>query len=381
MKIRILVVLPNDQSGGAEQYLKMLVSNIDNSQIDIFFLSKHYGDLWNEVPSNISLNYQNVENKFISVISFFLKILFQKNKKYDYIFSSHVYINGLIGLFIGMGLLKKKYFVARESTSIFLRFKGIKLKSYKLFYWLGYRQIDLLICQTDLMKNQLTKGLPIIDSLTNVVVIPNPIDIDLISKKIENSFIKDLPKEYLISAGRFIPIKGFANLINIFSQIKIKNPDLFLIILGNGPDHEILKKSIKNLNLEDSVILPGYVQNVYPYFKNASVCIVPSIIEGFPNVLLQMMSQNNKVVSTLCAGGIESIPNIYTCQSNNNSALREKIETALSTETNNRQIFDTYLKERNIKSFIKKINHELEVSTTEELIPINLPIAKDMEIK
>jgi glycosyltransferase involved in cell wall biosynthesis len=210
------------------------------------------------------------------------------------------------------------------------------------------------------MKNQLVKGMPKIEGYTKIEVIPNPIDTNLIIKNANKAGPGDLPKKYVVAAGRLIQLKGFDNLIYVFAEIRIKHPDLSLIILGDGPENKTLKDIIKKTKLDDAVILPGQVKNVYPYFKNASVCVVSSITEGFPNVLLQMMSQNNKVVSTLCAGGIEDIPGIYTCQTQNNEALREKIELALNTDKDNRDVFKDYLDIRSIKHFIKSMNYHLE---------------------
>src|SRR5690606_6722773 len=137
----------------------------------------------------------------------------------------------------------------------------------------------------------------------------------------------------------------------------VRHPDLKLIILGEGTERENLEALAKELGIMESVLLVGFQDNVYPYFRHASVCVVSSIIEGFPNVLLQMMSQNDKVVSTLCAGGIEDVPCIHTCEINNSEDLAIKIEYALKTDAkSNREVFDRFLETRSVASFIEQIN-------------------------
>ena len=67
----------------------------------------------------------------------------------------------------------------------------------------------------------------------------------------------------------------------------------------------------------------------------AKVCIVSSLVEGFPNVLLQMMSQNEKdSINHLC-GGIENINGLFTCSPNNIDALAQKINEALFARNTN----------------------------------------------
>src|SRR5690606_20880375 len=117
-----------------------------------------------------------------------------------------------------------------------------------------------------------------------------------------------LPNNFIVTAGRLIHEKGYDILINAFAELKEKYPDLKLIILGYGDLKQELIYLATSLNIEQDVIFWGFVENVYPFFKKAKACVISSRVEGFPNVLLQMMSQNSNVVSTTCAGGIDTIP-------------------------------------------------------------------------
>lgn len=364
--MRILILLPNDTMGGAEQYLKMVASYHKSDIIDIYFLNKKLKNSWEDSSPLTTLHYSKYSRKYISVFLLILNLVRSKNKSYDYIFTSHVYTNGLIGILLGLGLIGTKHFVARESTSIFLRYTGLKLLSYKIFYWIGYRKVNLLISQTELMKNQLITGFPKITKLTKIEVIPNPIDVDLITKKASCTTKITLPENYIVSAGRMIPEKGYDILINAFSKLRPQFKDLKLLILGDGIERTNLEGLVTKLKLEDDVLLPGFVDNVYPYFKKATICVVSSRVEGFPNVLLQMMSQNSKVVSTLCAGGIENIPGIRISETNSEKELQKAITLALNSHEDNRNLFDEYLHRRNISSFMTKVNHYLNSEKTKK---------------
>lgn len=357
---KILIVLPTDALGGAENYLKMIALHYKKHDVEVFVFKNEGHSLWDDIKELVKLRFMSKTNIFVGLIQFCFIMLF-KRKKYDYIFTSQVYINGLIGILKSLGIVKSRYFIARESTSIFLRFKGRKLWFYKNVIQLGYINMDLLICQTEEMKQQFIKHFSKIVKRTKICVIPNPFNLN-ISKKLSNSKLKmNLPDEYIVSAGRFIELKGFDLLIESFSKLKIIYPSLKLVLLGEGELLENYKIQAKSLNISNSIIFPGFTNNVYAFFKHAKMCVVSSRIEGFPNVLLQMMSQNTKVVSTRCAGGINDIKGIFTCDVNDLSSLTNAMKNCMVSETiENRNKFDKYLKSRSIESFVKKIDQYLK---------------------
>ena len=99
----------------------------------------------------------------------------------------------------------------------------------------------------------------------------------------------DIPEldNTIVAAGRLKEIKGFEELIEAFAYAQLDGTRL--LILGEGPLRPMLESKVQELNAADVVSLPGSVRNPMPYFKLAKGCILSSRIEGFPNVLLEMM--------------------------------------------------------------------------------------------
>jgi glycosyltransferase involved in cell wall biosynthesis len=356
----VLVVLPTGGLGGAEQVLKMIAKfHSDKCNVEIFFLTKIQIENWRDLDSNnVEIKYINTRSFYLGGACFLLRKIFSK-KTYKYVYSSQVLITGIIGLLLKGKFLFSEKFIARESTLIFDRFTGFKYFLYEKMYQIGYRKIDLLICQTDYMKNKLVEALPKLSKKINIQVIPNPVNFNDISLEgnIDESF-----GQFIVSAGRLIPEKGFDLLIKAFKAIKKTHPTLKLVILGEGQKRLELENLIEEVELKEDVILKGFVKNVYPYFNQAAVCVVSSRIEGFPNVLLQMMYQNTKVVSTKCAGGIEDIEGVSIAETNNVMSLANALQISLEQNTESNRIgFDKNLKERSIENFIKKM--ELHLST------------------
>lgn len=353
---KVLIVLPNDSLGGAEQILKMIALNFNDSTVDIRFLKRKQANGWNDIPSHVFLSYQDANSEYLGMLFFVFSFLFKPAKKYDYIFTSHVLVTGTVGFLVRLGLIKKEYFVARESTQVFNRFSGLKLFLYKSMYKLGYSKIDLLICQTEQMKQSLIVNMTWIYRKVKVCVIANPIDLS----NVNNSQDINIEHPFIISAGRLILEKGFDILIDAFNKISRKYPKIQLIILGEGKERLNLEKKIRALQLENKVFLKGQVLNVYPYFLNAKLCVVSSRLEGFPNVLLQMMSQNTRVVSTKCAGDIDQIAGVFLAETHDIDSLAETMMTSLNQDTTqNRVVFDDFIRKRSIECFLEQIEIEL----------------------
>lgn len=356
MNRTVLIVLPNGKLGGAEKVLKMLAENYSLTEdVIVFFFNKTSISSWGKLKINKSITFKYGKGKihgFLTLIVFLIS-----SNSFQFIFSSSTMVNGILGILRKLKILKTRQLIARESTSIFLRFKGTNLWKYQLIYFFGYSSIDLLICQSNQMKAQFIKHLPKLSAALNIQVLLNPIEI--ISEVVNKNNL-NIPGEFIVSAGRLIKEKGFINLIEAFKIINQKHPNLNLLILGDGKERANIEKKIKDVGLDHKIILLGHVEDVLSYFKEAKVCVVSSILEGFPNVLLEMMSQNTRVVSTNCAGGISEIEGVIMARTKDSDDLALKITKAIEGEfPNNRSAFDRHLASRSIQCYKEHIESHL----------------------
>ncbi|MGC1633561.1 MAG: hypothetical protein WA749_15740, partial [Gelidibacter sp.] len=146
--MNILIVIPEDSLGGAEQYLKKIATHYKDDNVYIYFFKNTNSNSWIDLKDQKYLYFLSTKNHVLGMLNF-VSVIRQNKIKFDYIFTSHVYCNSLVGILLSFGFIKAKYFTARESTSIFLRYSGLKLLMYKLAYYFGYKKMDLLICQTE----------------------------------------------------------------------------------------------------------------------------------------------------------------------------------------------------------------------------------------
>lgn len=342
--------------GGSENVLKQIYRYYA-AQGDVIYVlfqkQKEFGG-WDNIPDKGTyLLYGG------SLKSIIFNLWHLRKIEFDLAYSTFANYTGMLGLLKRVGILKIHRLIGRESTPIFDRYRGLNLKLRKLVYMLGYPAVDTVVCQTGYMRDRLITNLPWISQKSRVIVVPNPIDLNqAVVQSLESD--KDINRfcPYIVTAGRFIKEKAYDVLLPSFKKLLENYPQLTLIILGEGPLKDQVVKQIEELALQNKVILYGFADNVFPFFKKARLCVISSRIEGFPNVLLQMMTQNDKVVSTLCADGIDKINGLFTCQPDDVDGLYEAMRLCLEDNTDDcRNKFDIELQRRSINSFISKIEN------------------------
>lgn len=120
--------------------------------------------------------------------------------------------------------------------------------------------------------------------------------------EVSDAWLDGSSSPLIITIGRLDKMKDQATLIKAFALVR-KQTVARLMLIGDGPERPNLRKLVKELELEDSVRLPGAMQNPYPYLKRAAVFVLSSKYEGFGNVLVEALSLGKKVVSSACTGG------------------------------------------------------------------------------
>lgn len=106
----------------------------------------------------------------------------------------------------------------------------------------------------------------------------------------------------IIAVGRLYLQKDYSTLIRALTELRKQRPS-HLLILGEGNERESLERLIHDLNLEEDVVLAGFVNNPLAYMNRASLFVLSSKSEGFGNVLVEAMACGTPVVSTDCPSG------------------------------------------------------------------------------
>lgn len=171
----------------------------------------------------------------------------------------------------------------------------------------------------------------------NVKILPNPVDLKPIGLNKENIII--LP-------ARLEPIKDhktFLNALRLIDKELLKN--WRVLIIGDGSMKEELFRLSDGLNVE----FLGATNRLDKIYEVAKILVLPSINEGFSNVLVESMFFKIARISSKSAGGCELIrngENGLLFEISDELDLASKIEYLLLNEDEIKKLADIAYKER-----------------------------------
>lgn len=319
---KIIFCVPTLGKGGAERVITNLANHFtDKGLFEVFILCKPEGEylaLLNEKIKiyNISKNIRFIPHFISSTYLIF---------KYCQLIKPDILLSTLPTSNIKCAIVKKitkcKFkFIAREANIVFKSSLNRLFKSPKQFainatYKMSYLCADSIIANSKDTKDSIINCYNIHEK--KIRILPNPVfssDIYKMAKEKTNDDI--LNSTFILAVGRLVDQKGFDTLIKSFALVLEKGIKVDLVILGDGPLLNDLKNLSIELKIEDKVHFKGFVQNLYPYYKNCSIFVLTSRFEGFGNVIIEALAFGKPIVSTKCAGGP-----LYILQNGENALL------------------------------------------------------------
>ena len=329
-------------SGGAERVLVNLANFLSKKYkvyIFTFTNDKPFYDL-DESVTHIKLNLdKESKNIFETILNIFkrIKILKDNFKNLDVVVSFMIHINILS--IIASKLLNKRIIV---SERIEYSFYGKKINFLKKIF---YPFANYLVVLTNEDKKNYT-------FLKKVEVIPNPVILPECNKNKREKII--------LAVGRLDKQKGFDTLIEVFSKI---DTDYKLYIVGEGKERNNLENFINSLNLKGKVFLVGRQKEIYKWYEKASIFVLASRKEGFPNVLIEAMACECACIAFDCPTGpreiIDNMKNGILVENQNKEKLKEAIELLIKDNNLREKLSREAVKVREEYS-IKRIGEKWE---------------------
>ncbi|MFA7404301.1 MAG: glycosyltransferase family 4 protein [Pelobacteraceae bacterium] len=162
---------------------------------------------------------------------------------------------------------------------------------------------------------------------SNAIYIPNGVQLPELLKAGEMCARHQLVShKYILTVGRFVPEKGFHDLLRAFSACR---SDWKLVVVG-GADHEDeYSLGLKQLSERDNrVILTGFIRGkeLGEIYSNAGLFVLPSYHEGLPIALLEAISYNLPILASDIPANLELADVSETFPLGNISILTERLE-------------------------------------------------------
>ncbi|MTH52421.1 glycosyltransferase [Bacillus mangrovi] len=180
------------------------------------------------------------------------------------------------------------------------RKRKLKTHSEKLIHSMEKKLIEkadsLIVCSDYMKQELLTLGA----EARKITVIPNGV-----SPFLSRAVAPALQAPYLMAMGRFVPEKGFQDLLKAFARMKHKLPGYKLVLAGEGPCKPLYQKLAEDLKIQDDVIFPGFMKGeaLNRYIHHAAITCVPSTYEPFGIAALEFMAAGKPMVVS-DAGGL-----------------------------------------------------------------------------
>lgn len=293
--------------GGALKHLTYLVTKLDNRLFDITVVLsnqrnenadreiekiKHSGTkiLYLPICRNI-----NIVNDCIIIAKIF-KIL--RKDRFNII---HAHSSKAGGLFrLAAFIAGNKNILYTPHCFYFQGLSGVKRKLFIGLERLLAKITSYIIVSEGEMKEIIKNK---IIARKRILNINNAIDFD---DYIHISEINETLNKYGIPAGKFIVgaigrltlQKDWETFIFAANEVLKKYPETIFIITGEGELRNEIQKLIFALGLEKSIILTGYVQEIYKIFSIIDVFVNTSLWEGLPYVILEAMKYKKPIIAT-----------------------------------------------------------------------------------
>jgi len=329
-----IFVTPNEGGGGTRHYefAKFLVKHGHNVTViasNVDYLSGKKRRERREIKDGINIIYvntiQSVHKSFLLrgfvfllfAISSFFKTLEIKN--IDIIIGTSPPLFQAFTSLLAAKIKKKIYvYEVRDLWLDFAKELGVIKNNIilQILRWMEkilYKKSDLIIINSPGFKPYILHYVP----ETKIVLIPNGVnteDFDVLPKKkgidlknkigLNNKFV-------VMYAGNLGVANDIDNIITTANYLK-KYKDIVFVLIGGGIKKEKIKAKIKNMNLENTIVLDPVVKSQMSKFLSvADVCLatiknIPLLQIVYPNKVFDYMAAGKPTIVTI-GGPIKDI--------------------------------------------------------------------------
>jgi glycosyltransferase involved in cell wall biosynthesis len=158
-------------------------------------------------------------------------------------------------------------------------------------------------CATKIVANSAAaRGILLEEGVTaeSIAVIPNGVDVDA-TAPIEK------PRTRIITVANLRAEKNHETLIAAADLLAPDFPDVDFQIVGDGPRRAALEALVRSRRLENRISFLGHREDVGRLLREASIFVLPSRSEAFPNGAIEAMAAGLPVVASAVGGLLDLI--------------------------------------------------------------------------
>jgi glycosyltransferase involved in cell wall biosynthesis len=358
---RALFIVITDNPGGAERVAYSLAAELARRpgwEVEVKIVTAASPESFSRrlLPPGVRLSFGPYRNWLWGFPILPLRLI---GRRYDFIFTTHIYTNALGSLLRRLRLIRAGRAVARESMSLFDRFRGAKARIFSILYRC-YGGEELLVAQTGYMAEHVAPWLPRA-SAPHLRVLANPVDLEQIQKGASEPLEPGLAnrlagKRNILFCGRLVAFKQPELAIEVFRTLADEGQSNQLLFLGSGPLEERLRAEVERTGLGDDVLFLGQRTNPHSVMAACDYGLVTSANEGFPNVVLEMMACGlRKIVVTPCAGDLERLTGVEVTASFDPHVIGNALRQAIATGEDCSKTYLACVRSRSVSAYLDEL--------------------------
>ncbi len=286
--MRIAILASGLGAGGAELVIAQLARHWCGAGqgVDVIVFDRPEDPVFHRLPEEAALHRLGGHSGFVGMAGRVLALRRVLQRQRPHVIVSFLTKNNLIAALATVGTQTRLVCAERNNPE-----RQDTHPLWNLLLRLLYRRADAIVCQTAAVRRCFPAAVQ-----DKLVTIPNPVPLpDVVRPAAE--------VKRLCAVGRLAHQKGFDLLVAAFAKVAPRWPDWRLDIWGEGPERAALEGQVRDLALEERVVLRGISPRPRAWVAEAGIFVLSSRYEGFPNVLGEAMAAGLPVIATDCDFG------------------------------------------------------------------------------
>ena len=290
-KVKILCLIDSLSSGGAERQMVGLASMLSHDY-ELQLISYWNANFWKKFLNDNQVSFHNLTDANNSWKKFFKVFQYVKSYKPNVFI---VYLNSptVIACLIRIILGSRFFLIVSDRNTTQQLTIGERIRFF-LYRWAD-RIVPNSYSQTNFIKNHYP------NLSHKVVTITNFVDTDYFMPNCLNNINANLT---MLIVGRISPQKNVLRLIEAINKVNNEGYDIKVKWFGRPNPESYYQQCINKLqeyNLADAFHFEEPTSDILKEYQEADVFCLPSIYEGYPNVLCEAMSCGLPVLcSNIC---------------------------------------------------------------------------------
>ena len=298
MKKKLMLITHDLGIGGLQQVVVNLCKAIDKEKFEISVLCLRALGVYSKEIEKLGIKIYFLGNKNTDYFMFLKVAKLLRREKIDIIHTHNT--QPLIDGTLGALLSNVKTIVHTDHAREFPDKIRYMIAEHAMSYF-AYRVVGVSqhTCENLINYEKIYKK--------KIRIIENGIEADKFKYEIDkNQKKKELglsANSFILGIGaRLVKQKGITFLLEAVSQLRKEDVRVELVIAGEGPEKEILKKQCESLGIKKHVHFVGPRGDMHEILKIFDLYVLPSIWEGLPMALLEAMASGCPIIATNVGG-------------------------------------------------------------------------------